>query len=113
MTFVLSTLRQWPAFTALLVSTAMIVSTAADQIELPDWLPELFDADPEPEPSPDDEDASDIFPYAPAPDRDDRTPLAYVDLVFGLSDPDLPAKRSGSGPVRLRACAMRGQRRAR
>ncbi len=97
MTFVLSTLRHWPALAALLVSTAMIFSTAADQIELPDWLLEFFDAAPEPEP--DGGKAVALIPYAPAPDRDDRTPMPYVDLVFGLSDPDLPTKLSGIGPV--------------
>ena len=38
-------------------------------------------------------------PYAPAPGRDDRTPIAYLSQVFDLGDAALPSKLSGIGPV--------------
>ncbi|EEE37843.1 hypothetical protein RKLH11_1681 [Rhodobacteraceae bacterium KLH11] len=38
-------------------------------------------------------------PYAPAPGRDDRTPVAFLSHVFGLDDGGLPEKLTGIGPV--------------
>lgn len=40
-----------------------------------------------------------IAPYAPAPGRDDRTPLVFMNQVFDLKDPDLPSMLSGIGSV--------------
>lgn len=39
------------------------------------------------------------MPYAPAPGRDDRTPIAFLSQVFDLGDGALPTKLSGIGPV--------------
>ncbi|MEL6201921.1 MAG: hypothetical protein AAFR39_06130 [Pseudomonadota bacterium] len=93
----------WPAIVATVLSFAMIFGTAADQVEVPDWLLHTFEflterLDPAPEPPTVPEYALAV-PYAPAPGRDDRTPLPFINHVFELGDPSLAAKLSGIGPV--------------
>ena len=87
-------LNAWPVLVAMLISAAMIVSAAEKDVTLPPWVIEFFIEEPEdkPEPAPVPKPKSaHAVPYAPAPGRDDRTPLAYVSHVFELDDPDLSA----------------------
>lgn len=108
-------LHGWPVLAAMALSCAMIFGTAADQVEVPDWLLTFFGPLPEREapvppealtppeaPVPPEPPAPEVtleVPYAPAPGRDDRTPLPFVSHVFGLGDPELRAKMAGIGPV--------------
>ncbi|MEM7729677.1 MAG: hypothetical protein AAF311_10435 [Pseudomonadota bacterium] len=98
-------LAYWPVPIATLLCGFLVVATAAERVELPDWLVGLFievpgDIPPAPaSPEPDAPPASPGISYAPAPGRDDRTPLPFVSQVFGLDDPNLSTKLSGAGPV--------------
>lgn len=98
-------LNFWPVLMAVLISAAMIFSTAAEQVTLPDWLTDAFSQTPvlpdvpePPAPSPKPEDKHAV-PFAPAPGRDDRTPVAYLSHVFDLDDAKLLSKLTGIGPV--------------
>lgn len=97
--------QHWPVPFGVLLSGALIVTTVAEKVTLPDWLPSPFaqvpDAPAPEQPAPEvpQPDNRGGVAYAPAPKRDDRTPLAFVSHVFGLNDPDLPAKFTGVGPV--------------
>ncbi|MDX8353971.1 hypothetical protein [Cognatiyoonia sp. IB215182] len=95
-----SVLNAWPIPAAAMISWAMIAATVSEDVTFPDWMVEALENWWEgPErgvPAPD---ASLAIPYAPAPSRDDRTPIAYISHVFGLGDPDLPTKLSGIDPV--------------
>lgn len=95
-----SVLNAWPIPAAAMISWAMIAATVSEDVTFPDWMVEALENWWEgPErfvPAPD---ASLAIPYAPAPSRDDRTPIAYISHVFGLGDPGLPAKLRGIGPV--------------
>lgn len=95
----MSVLNAWPVLLAALVSAAMIVANASDHVTLPDWLIEAFSTPEAPDVDLQGPDTATEIPYAPAPGRDDRTPLAYLGHVFDLEDPDLPGKFSGIGPV--------------
>ncbi|MEL6467959.1 MAG: hypothetical protein AAFQ58_23600 [Pseudomonadota bacterium] len=94
-------IEQWPIAVAASVSAFLFVTTAAEDAEVPQWLKDAFasvpETPPKPAPSPKAPDAD--APYAPVPGRDDRTPIAFMNLVFGLDDPSLEAKLSGIGPV--------------
>lgn len=93
-------LHAWPVPAAALMSGAMFVAVAVDQVTLPGWLTEAFVSGPEdpkaPSPGPD---TRHDVPYGPAPGRDDRTPPLYLSQVFGLNDTALPEKLTGIGPV--------------
>lgn len=94
-------LNAWPVLMAVLISAAMIMSAAEKDVTLPNWVVEYLTGEkeeqqPAPVPGPK---SSNPVPYAPAPSRDDRTPLAYMGHVFALDDPELPGKLSGIGPV--------------
>lgn len=100
MTKLSSMLNAWPVLIASTISGAMIFTTASDQVTLPEWLMDIFNAPPQvPAPRAPVPDNRPAVAYAPAPGQDDRTPLAYVSHVFALNDPDLPDKLSGIGPV--------------
>ncbi|MGD1923189.1 MAG: hypothetical protein ACFB03_03230 [Paracoccaceae bacterium] len=84
----------WPVAIAALICAAMVALPVYEQF---DWS-EREEVTPAPPPAPVPPKRQAI-PYAPAPGRDDRTPLEYVSQVFGLDDPDLMGKLSGIGPV--------------
>jgi hypothetical protein len=95
----------WPIPLATILGGAMIFTAVMEKVDLPDWLLDSFAQAPDapapetPEDFPPAPKAGHVIPYAPAPGRDDRTPLAYVSHVFDLNDQDLPRKFSGIGPV--------------
>ncbi len=98
-------LGHWPIPVAAILCCAMIFTTAMEKIDLPDWLLDGFAQAPDvPAPVPP-KDAAPApksglaVPYAPAPGRDDRTPVAFLSQVFDLGDAALPSKLSGIGPV--------------
>lgn len=102
MTKLAAVLHHWPLPVMAILSSALIGTTAIEKVDLPQWLVDAFVAAPEPlEPEPELEAPVAIFdvPYAPAPGRDDLTPVSYMSHVFGLGDPTLPTKLSGIGPV--------------
>ena len=106
MTKLAAVLHYWPLPVMALLSSALIGTTAIEKVDLPQWLVDAFVAvpeplAPEPEPQPEPEAPVTAFdiPYAPAPGRDDLTPVSYMSHVFGLDDPTLPGKLSGIGPV--------------
>jgi V8-like Glu-specific endopeptidase len=85
---------------AALLCSALVATIALEKVDLPDWLTEDPDHVPEqPAPAPLPVPKSVAVPYAPAPGRDDRTPVAYLSQVFDLGDGALPSKLSGIGPV--------------
>ncbi|MGJ8530139.1 hypothetical protein [Maritalea sp.] len=99
-------LNHWPIPVATALCGAMIFTAAMEKIDLPDWLLDSFTQAPDvPEtpkdvtPLPPAPDTRAGIPYAPAPGRDDRTPVPYISQVFELNDPTLPSKLSGIGPV--------------
>lgn len=94
-------LNQWPALAAMLISALMIFGNAAEDIDLPDWVFDLFEEGPAmPDTaSPPRPEVSLVVSYAPVPGRDDRTPSAFMSMVFGLADPNLEDRLSGIGPV--------------
>ncbi|WP_195819424.1 trypsin-like serine peptidase [Roseobacter sp. MH60115] len=98
-----SILNAWPALIASAISAAMIFSTAAEQVVLPDWLIDTFAQGPtltdDPVPPAPEPERKHAVPYAPAPGRDDRTPIEFISHVFELYDPKLTSKLSGVGPV--------------
>ncbi|MGH1416381.1 MAG: trypsin-like serine peptidase [Pelagimonas sp.] len=95
----------WPLPVAATLCGAMVFTTAMDKIDLPDWLLDHFAQVPEaptpdlPEERPPAPQTSFSVPYAPAPGRDDRTPLVYVPHVFGFEDRDFTGQLSGTAPV--------------
>lgn len=116
MTKVFVRLQSWPVPMAVLLSSVMLLGSTVDEIDVPDWLAEVVsglwserEALPEvpgvpdaPE-QPDGPEVPDVgvpaVPFAPSPGRDDRTPVAYLNQVFALGNPALPAQLSGVGPV--------------
>ena len=102
MTKLAAVLQYWPLPVMALLSSALIVTTAIEKVDLPQWLIDAFVAAPEPpEPAPEPEApiAGFDLPYAPASGRDDLTPVFYMSHVFELDDPNLSAKLNGIGPV--------------
>ena len=98
-------LNLWPVPIAALASIFMFVAVAAEQTEIPSWLKGVLEKllpeapPPTPDTSPEPPALTARLPYAPAPGRDDRTPVPFLSHVFGLNDVALPAKLSGIGPV--------------
>lgn len=78
----------WPPVAAFAIGLALLFSSMSETLDIS--LPDIW-----PAPKPDITDVS----YAPAPGRDDRTPVAFMSQVFGLNDASLPSKLSGIGPV--------------
>lgn len=102
MTELLVEKRNWlvASVAALIVPTVLAV--VAEDITRPRWFPERGDdalEEPQPADPPQVPDSGFAVPYAPAPGRDDRTPIAYMSHVFALTDRNLPSKLSGIGPV--------------
>lgn len=92
--------NSWPLPIAAMMSGAMLVSTVMDKVDMPDWLTDAFTAPPQtPDAQPPKPDLGTDVPYAPAPGRDDRTPIPFLSHVFGLDDGGLPEKLTGIGPV--------------
>lgn len=102
MTKLTAVLQHWPLPVMALLSSALIGTTAVEKVDLPQWLVDAFVAAPEPlepQPEPQAPVAGFEVPYAPAPGRDDLTPVTYMSHVFELGDSTLPFKLSGIGPV--------------
>lgn len=99
-------LPSWPPVVALIFGTALAVTAMDEDIGgRPDGAPPKAPPEqpkgpktPAKPPAKPRVGAHEV-PYAPAPGRDDRTPLAYLSHVFALDDPALPAKLNGIGPV--------------
>ncbi len=89
-----------PLPVAALLCGALVATMAMEKVDLPDWFTKAPDTVPEqPAPAPTPDPKLVAVPYAPAPGRDDRTPVAYLSQVFDLGDTGLPSKLSGIGPV--------------
>lgn len=86
-------LPPWPPVIALMIGAALVFSSAKEDLGF------TIDVSPSPAPLPPKVETPKTTPYAPAPGRDDRTPLVYLSKVFDLEDADLPQKLSGVGPV--------------
>lgn len=85
--------RYLPVVGALVLSTAMIATAISQDL---DWHLWGGDSSEQSQPLPHLTQPQGI-PFAPSPDRDDRTPIPYLSLVFGLGDPTLATKLSGVG----------------
>ncbi|MEM6680435.1 MAG: hypothetical protein AAF675_21420 [Pseudomonadota bacterium] len=86
--------QDWPVAVAALLCAVMIVGTMATHVAAPALLGE------EPQPAePEVPPAKPGVAYAPAPGRDDRTPVEFMDQVFALDDPAIADKLTGVGPV--------------
>ncbi len=114
-------LPDWPSVFAVTACTMMALASAQEDLGFdlvgffsggpgtPDTpkKPDVAPAPPkkvqppkkEAAPKPPKPDTTKFAPYAPAPGRDDRTPIEYADLTFGLNDPAFANKMSGVGPV--------------
>lgn len=102
MSKVLSVLQGWPVPVAAFLIGAMILGSTVDEIDMPDWLADTFATRwvrPEPDAPPDAPAPRLPVPFAPAPGRDDRTPIAFLNHVFELGSPSLPSHLGGIGPV--------------
>lgn len=104
MTRVPTLLQGWPVLLAVLVSGAMLIASTVDEIDMPDWLRETLVAwwsapDRKLLTPPEALETAPAVPFAPVPGRDDRTPVLYLDQVFGLGNPALPTQLTGIGPV--------------
>lgn len=93
----------WSVLFAAILGSVLLAASASEEVSWPKWVivqPPQDETPPEaPEETPPAPRTGPEIPYAPSPGRDDRTALPYVSHVFGLNDPDLPAKFSGIGPV--------------
>ncbi|MEL6646281.1 MAG: hypothetical protein AAFQ05_01030 [Pseudomonadota bacterium] len=85
----------WPVLLGAAVCLVMVLASATDDLDLEwKWLSGGLSVEQPPEPAPR---VRHAIPFAPSPLRDDRTPLAYLDWVFGLDDPDAATDLNGVG----------------